>query len=187
MSVPPVSRTLPVDLLENVVLVGRGKWMSRRSPTVRAFRRLHGSIISSWPLPRSAVVSPSSRPHSAWRRFRAVPIRGGARTTPSHHSACRPTSRSSRPIPAQVCTAPLPFGLEAGESPRLVAFAVGCADIDATVTALRAAGWTGIDRPSVMSRVLPNGSELSWRLTTVGAPPMGPTPLLISWDGGTSS
>ena len=91
------------------------------------------------------------------------------------------------PDPAQAGTAPLPFGLDAGAAePRLVAFAVGCADIDRTVAELRAAGFTEIGAPSAMSRVLPDGSELSWRLTMVGAPPVGPTPFLISWDGGAS-
>jgi len=91
------------------------------------------------------------------------------------------------PDPAQAGSGSLPFGLDAGVlEPRLVAFAVGCADIDRTVADLRARGFTDIDAPSAMSRVLPNGSELSWRLTMVGASPMGPTPFLISWDGGTS-
>jgi hypothetical protein len=121
----------------------------------------------------------------------AAPIPGGAHAGRGTHNALASLGAPTyleviAPDPAQAGTAALPFGLEAGEPPRLVAFAVGCADIDATVAALRAAGCTGIDPPSAMSRVLPNGSEISWRLTTVGAPPMGPIPFLISWDGGTS-
>jgi hypothetical protein len=121
----------------------------------------------------------------------AAPRAGGAHPGRGTHNALASLGAPTyleviAPDPAQAGTAALPFGLEAGGPPRLVAFAVGCADIDATVAALRAAGFTGIDPPSTMSRVLPDGSEISWRLTTVGAPPMGPIPFLISWDGGTS-
>ena len=44
-----------------------------------------------------------------------------------------------------------------GDEPRLVAFAVGCDDIDATVADLRAAGLTGVGDPYGMSRQRPDG------------------------------
>jgi hypothetical protein len=121
-----------------------------------------------------------------------TPIRGGVhpgRGTQNALASLGPPTYLEviAPDPAQAGHAPMPFGLDVlGAPPRLVAFAVGCADIDATVAELHAAGFTDVGAPSAMSRVLPSGSELSWRLTTLGAPPMGATPFLISWDGGTS-
>lgn len=78
------------------------------------------------------------------------------------------------------------FGLEEPPtSPRLVAFAVGCADIDATVAQLRAAGQHVAD-PFPMTRRRPDGVELSWRLAVVADRMGGAHPFLISWDDGTS-
>ena len=82
---------------------------------------------------------------------------------------------------------PQAFGLaDPPASARLVAFAVGCADIDATVSRLRSAGITGVADPLAMTRRRPDGTELAWRLAFIGDGPGGARPFLISWDGGTS-
>ena len=73
-----------------------------------------------------------------------------------------------------------------GDEPRLVTFAVGCDDIDAAVTALRAAGLPGVGDPYRMTRQRPDGSTLSWRLAFVVDGPVGATPFLLSWDSGGS-
>jgi len=79
------------------------------------------------------------------------------------------------------------FGLEDPPAePRLVAFAVGCADLDATVERLRAAGHADVGDPVAMSRRRPDGSELAWRLAFIHDAPLGARPFLISWDGGSS-
>jgi hypothetical protein len=74
-----------------------------------------------------------------------------------------------------------------GHEPRLVAFAVGCDDIDAAVAALRADGGTDAGDPYAMSRQRPDGSVLTWRVAFVmGRRVGGATPFLISWDSGGS-
>jgi len=74
-----------------------------------------------------------------------------------------------------------------GDEPRLVAFAVGCDDIDAAVAALRAAGAPGVGDPFGMTRERPDGRVLSWRLAFVADGRVGgATPFLISWDRGGS-
>jgi hypothetical protein len=74
-----------------------------------------------------------------------------------------------------------------GDEPRLVAFAVGCDDIDATVAALRAGGVTAAGDPYGMTRERPDGSVLSWRVAfVVGGRVGGAMPFLISWDSGGS-
>lgn len=79
------------------------------------------------------------------------------------------------------------FGLaDPPSEPRLLAFAVGCADIDATVERLRAAGHAGVGHPAAMTRLRPDGRELAWRLAFIGDAPVGARPFLISWDGGSS-
>ena len=90
--------------------------------------------------------------------------------------------------PAQADVPPSPLVPEdLGEEPRLVAFAVGCDDIDAAVAALRAAGLTGTGDPFGMERQRPDGVVLSWRVAfVVGGRIGGATPFLISWDSGGS-
>ena len=73
-----------------------------------------------------------------------------------------------------------------GDEPRLVTFAVGCDDIDAAVSALRAAGLPEVGDPYRMTRQRPDGSTLSWRLAFVVDGPVGATPFLLSWDSGGS-
>jgi hypothetical protein len=74
-----------------------------------------------------------------------------------------------------------------GDEPRLVAFAVGCDDIDAAVAALRDAGAPGVGDPYGMTRQRPDGAVLSWRVAFVVAGRIGgATPFLISWDSGGS-
>ena len=87
----------------------------------------------------------------------------------------RPTSHPARSSPGDL-----------GDEPRLVAFAVGCDDIDAAVAALRAAGMTGAGDPFGMARQRPDGAVLSWRLAFVGGRVGGATPFLIAWDSGGS-
>jgi Glyoxalase-like domain len=90
--------------------------------------------------------------------------------------------------PAQTDVAPSPLVPDdLGDEPRLVAFAVGCEDIVATVATLRAAGVTGAGDPYGMARHRPDGSVLSWRVAfVVGQRVGGATPFLISWDSGGS-
>lgn len=91
------------------------------------------------------------------------------------------------PDPAQPDVGRRGFGLEDPPAePRLVAFAVGCADIDATVERLRAAGHADVADPVAMTRQRTDGSELAWRLAFIGDAVRGARPFLISWDGGTS-
>ena len=74
-----------------------------------------------------------------------------------------------------------------GDEPRLVAFAVGCDDMDAAVAAVRAEGGMDAGDPYPMTRHRPDGSVLSWRVAFVlGGRVGGATPFLISWDSGGS-
>jgi hypothetical protein len=121
-----------------------------------------------------------------------APVSGGAHPGRGTHNALLSIGPPTyleviAPDPAQVGSGPLLFGLDGqGGTPRLAAFAVGCTDIDATVAELRARGFADIGAPAAMSRVLPDGSELTWRLAMLGGPPMDSTPFLISWGGAAS-
>ena len=76
-----------------------------------------------------------------------------------------------------------PFGLDGIGAPRLAAWAAGVDDIDGRVAAARAAGYDpGPVQP--MSRRLPDGGELHWRLSPPGADPVEVVPFLIEWAGG---
>ena len=89
--------------------------------------------------------------------------------------------------PAQVDVPPSPLAPEdLGDEPRLVAFAVGCDDIDSAVAAVRTAGVTDAGDPYGMTRQRPDGSVLSWRVAFVGGRVGGAMPFLISWDSGGS-
>ena len=91
------------------------------------------------------------------------------------------------PDPEQPGVAQRAFGLEdLPSTPRLVAFAVGCADLDATIARLRAADVATISDPYAMSRRRPDGTELAWRLASIDDGPAGARPFLISWDGDTT-
>src|SRR5207237_6941517 len=63
--------------------------------------------------------------------------------------------------------------------PRLVGWAIGCVDIDATIAAARADGYDPGDAGD-MTRNAPDGTVLRWRLT-VNAVAGGPIPFLIAW------
>jgi hypothetical protein len=121
-----------------------------------------------------------------------APVFGGAHPGRGTHNALLSIGPPTyleviAPDPAQVGSGPLPFGLDVPElRGRLGAFAVGCADIDGLVAELRAAGVAGVGDPVAMSRVLPDGVELSWRLAMLGGSPQGARPFLISWDGAAS-
>lgn len=90
------------------------------------------------------------------------------------------------PDPQQPDVAERAFGVDDDSSSRLVAFAVGCADIDATVALLRDDGYTDVADPYAMTRRRPDGTELAWRLARIGGRIGGAHPFLISWDGGAS-
>ena len=89
--------------------------------------------------------------------------------------------------PAQADAPPSPLvPQDLGDDTRLVAFCVGCDDLDAAVAGLRAAGVASVGDPFGMSRQRPDGVLLSWRLSFIGGWPSGARPFLISWDGGES-
>ena len=117
-----------------------------------------------------------------------TPAFGGVHTGRGTHNALASLGPPSyleviAPDPEQpgVASALIPDGLEAG--PRLVAFAVGCDDLDAAVTALRHADVADVADPFEMSRARPDGRVLTWRLAFVGSRVGGAHPFLISWDG----
>lgn len=120
------------------------------------------------------------------------PARGGAHPGVGTHNALLSLGAPTyleviAPDPDQPDVARRGFGLDdPSPDPRLVAFAVGCADIDATVAELRAAGHEDVGDPFAMSRRRPDGTELAWRLAIVGGRVGGAHPFLIAWDGGSS-
>jgi hypothetical protein len=76
---------------------------------------------------------------------------------------------------------PRPFGIDLLDGPRLVAWALRVADLDAAIAAARS---TGIDPGDAyaMARATPNGGTLRWRLTfPTGAGPVHSVPFLIEW------
>ena len=121
-----------------------------------------------------------------------APVFGGVHSGAGTHNALLslgpPTYlevHARDPAQTDVPPSPLVPG-DLGDEPRLVAFAVGCDDIDAAVAALRAAGMTGAGDPFGMARQRPDGAVLSWRLAFVGGRVGGATPFLIAWDSGGS-
>jgi hypothetical protein len=85
-----------------------------------------------------------------------------------------------QPAPAD----PRPFGIDRLREPRLVTWAVRVPDIEERVETARASGYD--PGPIVpMSRALPGGGELKWRLTLprVRAGD-GLVPFLIDWEPG---
>jgi hypothetical protein len=75
---------------------------------------------------------------------------------------------------------PRPFGLDELAGPRLAAWAAKADGIDRRVNRARAAGYDpGPVQP--LSRRLPDGSELHWRLTFPGSRPIELVPFLIEW------
>jgi hypothetical protein len=81
-----------------------------------------------------------------------------------------------QPEPAQ----PRPFGVDGLGGPRLVAWAVRVADLDAAVAAARAAGHDpGPARD--MARLRGDGVRLEWRLTPPPSTVPGVVPFLIGW------
>jgi hypothetical protein len=76
--------------------------------------------------------------------------------------------------------APRPFGIDGLAAPRLVAWAVRVADLDAAVAAARAAGHDpGPARD--MARLRGDGVRLAWRLTPPPAVVPEVVPFLIAW------
>ena len=119
---------------------------------------------------------------------RATP--GGKHTGRGTHNALLSLGTSSyleiiAPDPDQPTPErPRPFGIDRLREPRLVTWAARVTDIEERVQRAIAAGYEpGPVMP--MSRRLPDGSELRWRLTV---PPKlggdGLTPFLIQWDAG---
>jgi hypothetical protein len=75
---------------------------------------------------------------------------------------------------------PRPFGLDRITAPRLAGWAAKAVGIDDCVARARAAGHDpGPVRP--LSRRLPDGTELHWRLTSPGAEAVEVVPFLIEW------
>lgn len=121
-----------------------------------------------------------------------TPVLGGAHPGGGTHNALvslgAPTYLEViAPDPEQPALQRRAFGLEdPPAAPRLVAFAVGCSDIDATVARLRAAGHDGVADPYAMTRRRPDGAVLAWRLASIDDRIGGAHPFLISWDGASS-
>jgi hypothetical protein len=121
-----------------------------------------------------------------------APVPGGSHPGGGTHNALASLGAPTyleviAPDPAQPDVAHRSFGLaDPPAAPRLVAFAVGCSDIDATVARLRAAGHDGVGDPFAMTRQRPDGTVLAWRLASVAERIGGAHPFLISWDGGAS-
>lgn len=83
--------------------------------------------------------------------------------------------------PSQAPAGPRPFGVDTLTEPRLVTWAVKAPDIESRVERARAAGY---DPGDVMelSRELPDGGRLRWRLTFAAEPAGdGLIPFLIDW------
>lgn len=123
-------------------------------------------------------------------RTGVAPTFGGVHTGAGTHNALLSLGAPSyleviARDPGQPDAPPSPLVPAELDAPRLVAFAVGCDDIDAAVADLRAAGIVGVADPYAMSRRRPDGSELKWRIAFAGQPG-GATPFLISWDHGGS-
>jgi Glyoxalase-like domain len=79
---------------------------------------------------------------------------------------------------------PRPFGVDRITEPRLATWAARVDDIDGRVARARAAGYDPGPVRS-MSRRLPDGTELHWRLTAPGADAVELVPFLIEWGGDT--
>lgn len=79
---------------------------------------------------------------------------------------------------------PRPFGIDTLREPRLVTWAVRVPDIESRVEQARSAGYDPGNVVS-MSRALPDGGELCWRLTLPHARAGdGLVPFLIEWEPG---
>jgi catechol 2,3-dioxygenase-like lactoylglutathione lyase family enzyme len=79
---------------------------------------------------------------------------------------------------------PRPFGLDHIAEPRLAAWAAKADGIDRRVARARAAGYDpGPVQP--LSRRLPDGTELHWRLTFPGPHAVELVPFLIEWAADT--
>jgi hypothetical protein len=82
-----------------------------------------------------------------------------------------------QPDPAR----PRPFGIDDLTAPRLVTWAVGTDDLDATLVRARAAGYDP-GEPLAMSRRTPDDDVLAWRLTPARFDVAdGLVPFLIDW------
>jgi len=76
---------------------------------------------------------------------------------------------------------PRPFGLDTLSGPRLATWAVKAADIESRVERARAAGYNPGEIVA-LSRNLPDGGQLKWRLTLAEKPVGdGLVPFLIEW------
>jgi Glyoxalase-like domain len=83
----------------------------------------------------------------------------------------------AQPDPQQ----PRPFGIDDLSAPRLVTWAAGTVDLDATLAQARAAGYDP-GEPLAMSRRTPDGDLLAWRLTLARFDHgHGLVPFLIDW------
>ena len=117
---------------------------------------------------------------------------GGKHTGRGTHNALLALGRTSyleiiAPDPEQPGPAtPRPFGLDTPREPHLVTWAMMVGDIERRAEASRGAGY---DPGAVMgmSRALPDGGELRWRLTArpdALVEPVRLVPFLIQWEPG---
>ena len=118
------------------------------------------------------------------QRFGVQAAPGGKHTGRGTHNALLSLGPSTyleviAPDPEQPQPSARPFGLDDLTVPRLVGWAIGCVDIDATIAAARAGGYDPGDAVD-MTRNAPDGTVLRWRLT-VNAVAGGPIPFLIAW------
>jgi hypothetical protein len=82
-----------------------------------------------------------------------------------------------QPPPAQ----PRPFGIDTLTAPRLVTWLAKATNLDQQIEKARGAGYN-LGTPTPMSRQLPDGSRLEWRLA-IPPQPLGDglVPVLIEW------
>ncbi len=115
--------------------------------------------------------------------IRAVP--GGKHQGLGTHNALLGLGPSSyleliAPDPDQPApSGPRPFGVDRATTPRLVAWALTCTDIDAAIARSREHGYDPGDALPLERRTT-TGETLRWRLT-LNAMDGGPVPFLIDW------
>lgn len=119
-------------------------------------------------------------------------VMGGEHTGRGTHNALLSLGRTSyleiiAPDPQQPrSSGPRPFGLDTLREPRLVTWAMAVRDIAKHVEDARAAGYDP-GAALKMSRALPDGGELRWKLTLrpdALTEPVRLAPFLIEWEPG---
>jgi hypothetical protein len=94
-----------------------------------------------------------------------------------------PEPEAPEPEPEHELPRPLPFGVDRLSGPALVAWAAVAVGIDERVRRAQAAGYDP-GPVTAMSRELPDGGVLHWRLTPFpGGPEASVVPFFIDWRG----